>query len=352
MPLRLFLSWLRPAALLSTFLCSAAHAQGTPANPPPAVSERDQQARKLFEQGRQAYTDGRYRDAWAYFHDAYQLSGRPELLFNIGQTADRLGQTSDAIKAFSMYVERLPDAPNRKDVESRVRALQAKLDAQQQAAPPSRAPVASNPQPHAAPAKPALPTPPVIEPKRKEPRRGFFLHAALGVGYRGDAISSSDDASGDAVDYQMNGFGLALDLGVGWGVLPGFAIGGGILLDWASSPTVSREDGAEAQLSSAQLTTIGPFVDWYPVRKTLGWFIQGGFGLAVLSYKSDAGSSSGDAYGFSLHLGTGYEWNLSPSLGLGVELRFLTSVLGEAVSGETTSHVLTAPSLLASLTWF
>lgn len=352
---------------LGALRSGSAHAQD---NAPPAVSERDIQARRLFEQGREAYSDGRYRDAWAYFHEAYQLSGRPELLFNIGQTADRLGQASDALTAFSMYLERLPAAPNRKDVENRVRALRDRLAASQQAqnqAPPSAAAATRPAQAErregssaataAAPRQP-LPTPPTIAKPAKEPRRGFILRAAIGLGPRSDTISRTTQSTlldPTTVEYSASGWGLALDLGVGWGVLPGFAVGGGLFLDWAASPTLKQDGGGETELASARLTTVGPFVDWYPVRKTLGWYILGSFGLAVLSYKNTANNPNGidgDAYGFGVTLGTGYEFNLSTSIGLGVELRFLTAVLGEAVSDQTTSHVLTSPSLLASFTWF
>ncbi|HTU63997.1 MAG TPA: hypothetical protein VMF89_36275, partial [Polyangiales bacterium] len=113
-----WLGLLRAARLSLLITGLALPREGAYAQASPGVSERDVQARRLFEQGREAYSDGRYRDAWAYFHEAYQLSGRPELLFNIGQTADRLGQEGDALRAFSMYLERLPAAPNRKDVEN------------------------------------------------------------------------------------------------------------------------------------------------------------------------------------------------------------------------------------------
>jgi tetratricopeptide (TPR) repeat protein len=358
-------AWL--SLLLALSVSGPARAQ--PHEPPP-VAERDVQARRLFEQGREAYNDGRYRDAWAHFHEAYQLSGRPELLFNIGQTADRLGQESDALKAFSMYLERLPAAANRKDVENRVRALRDRVDASQARSqqqpvvvapprqPPRQAPAPVPAQPSAT-RQPPLPTPPKLATTRpREPRRGFLLRAAIGVGQRGDAISRTTQGSlfvpGSTTEYSTTGWGLALDLGVGWGVLPGFAIGGGLFLDWASSPTL-LQNGSESQLAAARLTTIGPFLDWYPVRKTLGWYILGGFGLAVLAYKNAANNSngiSGDGYGIGVLLGTGYEFNLSTSVGLGIELRFMTAILGEAVSGQATSHLLTAPSLLASFTWF
>src|SRR5207344_535884 len=75
-----------------------AQAQAPRDKPDPERKEHDQQARTHFELGRGAYDEGRYRDAWAEFREAYRLSQRPELLFNIGQTADRLGEDTDALK--------------------------------------------------------------------------------------------------------------------------------------------------------------------------------------------------------------------------------------------------------------
>jgi hypothetical protein len=187
----------------------------------------------------------------------------------------------------------------------------------------------------------------------------LLLRAAVGVGLRNDAISRTSEGtlltSGTTTDYSTSAVGLTLDLGIGWGVLPRFAIGGGLFLDWASSPSLTQNGVPDSKLASSRLTTVGPFLDWYPVRKTLGWYILSSFGLALLSYKNAPNNPygiQGDGYGFGALLGTGYELNLSRSVGLGIELRFMTAILGEAVSGQATSHVITAPSLLASVTWF
>jgi hypothetical protein len=352
---------------LVSLVLSASHVQAQ--MPPAGASDRDPQARLLFEQGREAYSDGRYRDAWAYFHEAYQLSGRPELLFNIGQTADRLGQENDAVKAFTMYLERLPAAPNRRDVENRVRALRERLAAVQHASTP--APTAAAPVRPAPPPQPAVSVRPVPQqapvpapapvaaktPKLREPRRGFYLRGSIGAGYRADGLTrttSSGLFDQTSVDYTIDGLGLALDLGIGWGVLPGFAVGGAMFLDWTNSPTLAT-GSTSSSLSSANLTTIGPFVDWYPIRKTLGWHILGGFGLAVYRYKNEASNNAGidgTAVGASFLLGTGYEFNLSTSFALGIELRFVGAVLGEAVDSQSTSHGILSPSVLASFTWF
>jgi tetratricopeptide (TPR) repeat protein len=101
----------------------------------------DQQARDLFQRGRDAFNDGRFEDALHDFRRSYQLSGRPELLFNIGSASDRLRHNQEALDAFEGYLEARPEAPNRREVERRIvvlrhaiardAALQAELESGQ-----------------------------------------------------------------------------------------------------------------------------------------------------------------------------------------------------------------------------
>ncbi len=85
---------------------------------------RDQEARQLFEAGRIAFSDGRFEDALGSFQRSYELSGRPRLLFNIGASLDRLKRDREALDYFENYLEKVPDADNRREVEGRVRVLQ------------------------------------------------------------------------------------------------------------------------------------------------------------------------------------------------------------------------------------
>lgn len=104
----------------------AAHAQDAAAQEAPS-SSRDAEARALFEAGRVAFGDGRFEDALAHFQRSHELSGRPELLYNIGTTADRLRREAEALEAFEGYLAAVPDAPNRREVEGRLRVLREEL---------------------------------------------------------------------------------------------------------------------------------------------------------------------------------------------------------------------------------
>lgn len=84
----------------------------------------DQVARGLFQAGRASYDAGKYEDALKYFQQAYDLSQRPGLLYNIGQASDRLHDDRKTIEVFRLYLERVPEADNRAEVEGRLRSLE------------------------------------------------------------------------------------------------------------------------------------------------------------------------------------------------------------------------------------
>src|SRR5262245_2800841 len=81
-------------------------------------------ARQHFEQGSRLYDLQRFHEAAHEYEAAYELHPDPALLFNIGQ-AYRLGNEPDrALLAFRSYLRRVPDAPNRTEVEARIAQLQ------------------------------------------------------------------------------------------------------------------------------------------------------------------------------------------------------------------------------------
>ncbi len=120
------------AAVLGIWSRSAAHAQareqtGVTAETEarPDESEADFRARGLFLAGQAAYNRAQFEEALGYFEGAYQMSNRPELLFNIGLAAQRAGQRDRALDAFRQYVREVPGATNRPDVEARIGELEA-----------------------------------------------------------------------------------------------------------------------------------------------------------------------------------------------------------------------------------
>jgi tetratricopeptide (TPR) repeat protein len=91
--------------------------------PRASAQSSDEQARDLFQRGDSAYVEGRYEAALGLFQEAYQLSQRPRLLFNIANTLERLGRVPDAIEALRRY---LPEATEteRPVVERRIASME------------------------------------------------------------------------------------------------------------------------------------------------------------------------------------------------------------------------------------
>jgi hypothetical protein len=322
-------------------------------------AERDKQARLQFEQGRKAFDEGDYRAAWGYFHEAYRLSGRAQLLFNIGQTADRLGQDSDALTSFKMYLERLPAADNRRDVENRIRALEARVkEAERVPGPPGSTPPASevSPPPTAADAETtaqpsaadasdvAAPGPPPTAAAAPRPtRKGMYLRIGVGMGLRLDGVSGG-------VDGTLSGVGFAGELALGATLWPGFVLGGAIFSDLASSPTFESKAGTKAELSSAHLSMFGPMADWYFSPAENGFHVQAALTFAVVSidYQSAGVSIGRSASGIGAVIGAGYEWAVADEWAVGALAR--VSLAG--LSDDSLSHGLFAPSLVATVTWY
>jgi hypothetical protein len=113
--------------------------------------DADVEAHGYFERGRHAYEDAHYEEALAAFQQAYSLRPLPELLYNIGQCADRIGRRDLAIDAFQRYLDAMPDASNRVEVATRLQLLRDAEAAEVAAAhpvAPTNATRAPAPAPH------------------------------------------------------------------------------------------------------------------------------------------------------------------------------------------------------------
>ena len=116
----------RPLAVLALVasLVSLQPALAAAQDPDPErQAQLDEAARLTFESAREAYAAGDYETALRRFQQAYELSGRPGLLYNIAQALDRLRRDEETVEYLRRYLREAPDARNRDEVEARIAVL-------------------------------------------------------------------------------------------------------------------------------------------------------------------------------------------------------------------------------------
>ncbi|MBN2529797.1 MAG: tetratricopeptide repeat protein [Deltaproteobacteria bacterium] len=88
-----------------------------------AIADELEDAKAAYRDGVTSFSKGEYDTALAYFTDAYNLSGKPEILYNLAVCQEKLGQTDHAIAYFELYLEELPDAEDAAAVRQKVAQL-------------------------------------------------------------------------------------------------------------------------------------------------------------------------------------------------------------------------------------
>lgn len=63
-----------------------------------------------FQQAERSFEEGLYRDAIREFEAAYRLAPHPDLLFNLAQCHERLGEFGPAIERYRAYLKAVPEA--------------------------------------------------------------------------------------------------------------------------------------------------------------------------------------------------------------------------------------------------
>jgi tetratricopeptide (TPR) repeat protein len=122
------------ALLLTSALASTpARAQTGGGAPEPAESVEDS-ARSHFRVGQLMYGEGRFDEAAAEFDRAYELSGRPQLLYNAFLAHRDAGHVPEAVARLRQYLEQTPEAVDRETLERRLAAMEETLAQQRREA--------------------------------------------------------------------------------------------------------------------------------------------------------------------------------------------------------------------------
>src|SRR4029077_6877039 len=113
-----------------------------------------------YQRATRAYDLQKYTEAIDENQKAYEISGAPPMLYNIAQACRLADQPAEAARYYRRFLQRMPSARNRDDVERKI-ADQEKIAEQRKKAEP----VAPPPPPTTAPTKP----PPIVEVKPPPP---------------------------------------------------------------------------------------------------------------------------------------------------------------------------------------
>lgn len=93
------------------------------------ADSNDEAARIHFQSGTRYYERGDYEDAVREFRAAYELSGRPQLLYNLYLAHERLGHYREAAQALGGYLEQAPEVEDRERLEHRLENLRRRVAA-------------------------------------------------------------------------------------------------------------------------------------------------------------------------------------------------------------------------------
>jgi iron complex outermembrane receptor protein len=97
----------------------------------PAAAD-DARARELYQNGAVLYEEGRYEDAIAAWEEAYRLSGRAALLYNMANAYERAGRWKEAMDSLQRY-RAYASADERETLDRRIRNIDRRLEEQRSA---------------------------------------------------------------------------------------------------------------------------------------------------------------------------------------------------------------------------
>lgn len=88
------------------------------------------EAHKHYIKGTKAFDLGAYDEAISEYSIAYRIKDDPALLYNLGQAHRLANHPADAIHFYRMYLTKVPDAPNRDEVTTKLSELQGRIEQQ------------------------------------------------------------------------------------------------------------------------------------------------------------------------------------------------------------------------------
>jgi len=124
---------MRLLVVVSVLLASLVATSHADAQASRASRDAIEVAKKEFAAGTQAYAEGDFEQALARFRRAFDLTGSPDLLYNIATVSDRLRLDRQALDAYEGYLEARPESADREHIESRIDVLRSAIEKRRRA---------------------------------------------------------------------------------------------------------------------------------------------------------------------------------------------------------------------------
>lgn len=115
--------------LLSVLMVLALTATAAAQDEEPSADER---AAMHFRAAMSYFDDENFEQALVEFRSAHELSGRPEMRYNIGLTLERLGRWDEAAAAHEAFLEEAPDHPDAAEARTRMDRARGRAQREQE----------------------------------------------------------------------------------------------------------------------------------------------------------------------------------------------------------------------------
>jgi hypothetical protein len=139
------------------------------AQPPAPIPTRAEQAKAEYDRGLKHYNLADYEPAITAFKRAYELSGKPELLFNIAQAYRLKGDCKQAVLVYRSFLREATGHPRRREAESGIERCGAPTNGSEATPATAPPPVSSIVPPPTSAPEPNAPKPPATSPGARPP---------------------------------------------------------------------------------------------------------------------------------------------------------------------------------------
>ena len=86
-------------------------------------NDKDEEAKASYQQGEKLFKDGNFEQAEKQFMEAYNLSEKQGILYNLAICNEKMEKIDKAIAYYQLYLEELPDAPDHDAVVKKIEEL-------------------------------------------------------------------------------------------------------------------------------------------------------------------------------------------------------------------------------------